>query len=130
MSPEHWRLPISHPGHQDSEMEANRDWTDARSALITLRSLVRSERLDQGLAALDAGDEELFVERIASGEAWNHMVSLFDRVFKDPEREELFVQAQLQLADSRQQRGVATDDVVHHAMLLRGEAPPGWTVIR
>ncbi len=111
-------------------MDANRDWTDARSALITLPSLVPSERLDQSLAALDAGDEELFVERIASGEMWNHMGSLFDRDFKDPARNELFIRAQLQLADALQQHGVATDDVVHHAMLLRGEAPPGWTVLR
>ena len=50
-----------------------RDWENARTALITLETLISDQRLSECLAALETGDEDHFVEVITSGEVWNHM---------------------------------------------------------
>lgn len=58
-----------------------------------------------------------------SGGTWVHgSIKTLD----DPALERRFVEAQLRLADQLESDGVATPDVIHHAMLLRGQPPPGW----
>jgi hypothetical protein len=102
-----------------------RDWT-AISATLEELETVLAEDQDPGVktiarlrADVAAGDYSSVLARITSGEMWNHMGSFFDRQLSNRALDHRFRLAQIQLADTLEAAGVASDDVSQWAEILR-----------